>query len=75
MIRNNTCLPNDEESDSNGSEDIDVFENNGNNNISSKNIIEKIENEKMLYNMTEGDEKLEKPRKYSGFHRINTTKA
>ena len=75
MIRNNTCLPNDEESDSNSSEDIDVFENNGNNYISSKNIIEKIENEKMLYNMTEGDEKLEVSRKYSGFHRINTTKA
>ena len=75
MIRNNTCLPNDEESDSNDSEDIDVFENNGNNYISSKNIIEKIENEKMLYNMTEGDEKLEVSRKYSGFHRINTTKA
>ena len=75
MIRNNTCLPNDEESDSSGSEDIDVFANNGNNYISSKNIIEKIENEKMLYNMTEGDEKLEVSRKYSGFHRINTTKA
>ena len=77
MIRNNTCLPDDNVNESSGSEDkdIDVFANNKNNYISSKNVMEKIENDKMLYNMTEGDEKLEESHKLGGFYRINTTKA
>ena len=71
IIRNNSCLQND----SNGSEDEDVFVNKPSTNFrSSKNIMEKMENEKMLYNMTEGDEKFEKPHKLLAFHRINTTK-
>ena len=71
IIRNNSCLQND----SNGSEDEDVFVNKPSTNFrSSKNIMEKMENEKMLYNMTEGDEKFEKPHKLLSFHRINTTK-
>ena len=72
IIRNNCCLPNNDSSDS---EDEDIFENKPSTNFrSSKNIMDKIENEKMLYNMTEGDEKLEKPHNLRAFHRINTTK-
>ena len=76
MIRNNTCLPNDSSDSSDSGEDEDYLKNrNDNNAISCKNIIKKIENEKMIYNMTEGDEIVEEPHKFSGFHRINTTKA
>ena len=72
IIRNNSCLP---KNDSSGSEDEDMFVNKPSTNFrSSKNIMEKMENEKMLYNMTEGDEKFEKPHKLLAFHRINTTK-
>jgi hypothetical protein len=42
--------------------------------ISSKDIIGKINNEKMFYNMTEGDDIVEKSHKFNGFYRTNTTK-
>ena len=74
MIRNNTCLPSDS-SDSSDSEDEDVFKNrNDKNALSSKNLIKKIENNNMMYNMTEGDQIIEEPHKHSSFYRINTTK-
>ena len=74
MIRNNTCLPSDS-SDSSDSEDEDVFKNrNDKNALSSKNLIKKIENNNMMYNMTEGDQIIEEPHKHSSFYRINATK-
>ena len=75
MIRNNTCLQNDS-SDSSDSGEEDYLKNrNDKNVISCTNLIKRIENEKMIYNMTEGDEIVEEPHKFSCFHRINTTKA
>ena len=75
MIRNNTCLQNDS-SDSSDSGEEDYLKNrNDKNAISCTNLIKRIENEKMIYNMTEGDEIVEEPHKFSCFHRINTTKA
>ena len=74
LIRNNTILENNS-SDSNDSEDDDIFNINtemNKNSSSSKNIIKEIENNKMYYNMTEGDEIVIGPNK--GFHRTKTTK-
>ena len=74
LIRNNTILENNS-SDSNNSEDDDIFNINtemNKNSSSSKNIIKEIENNKMYYNMTEGDEIVIGPNK--GFHRTKTTK-
>jgi calcium-dependent protein kinase len=76
MIRNNTCLPSDSsDSSDSGEEDEDILKNkNDRNASSSKNLIKKIENNNMMYNMTEGDQIIEEPHKFSGFYRINTTK-
>ena len=74
LIRNNTILEKNS-SDSNDSEDDDIFNINtemNKNSSSSKNIIKEIENNKMYYNMTEGDEIVIGPNK--GFHRTKTTK-
>ena len=80
IIRNNTVLKNDDESNSNDSEDEgedeDLFDINikAKNYLSSKNIIEKIENDKLIYNMTEGDEIIKEPKNDDIFlHRINST--
>ena len=45
--------------------------------LSTKNLIEKIQNDKIIYNMTEGDDIVEEPHRLgkSGFYRINTTKS
>ena len=73
IIRNNTIL----KDDNNNSDDDDILYNNINSDkspLSSKNIIKEIENNKMYYNMTEGDEIISKP-KSTKLQRINTTKA
>jgi calcium-dependent protein kinase len=75
IIRNNTCLQNDEDNDSDDSGDTDILKKLPKDNvISSKDIIGKINNEKMFYNMTEGDDIVEKSHKFNGFYRTNTTK-
>ena len=82
IIRNNTTLKNDDSdsNDSNDSDDKDIFKSisNGdsNNRKSSKNIVDKIKNSKIFYNMTEGDNIIDEPNKLKThkFHRINTTK-
>ena len=75
MIRNNTCLPSDSSDSSDSEDEEDVFKNrNDKNALSSKNLIKKIENNNMMYNMTEGDQIIEEPHKHSSFYRINTTK-
>ena len=76
IIRNNTCLQNnDDSSDSEASEeDEDVFKRRNNKHFTSYNIVEKVEKDRMMYNMTEGDE-IVNPHNYNGLHRINTTKA
>ena len=76
MIRNNTLLPKDDDDNSEESEeDLLELQKQNNTSISSKNLIEKIQNDKMMYNMTEGDDILEDPHRISGksgFYRINT---
>ena len=83
IIRNNSTLKNDDSDsdDSNDSNDEDIFKafaNGGdsNNRKSSKNIVDKIINNKIFYNMTEGDDIIDEPNKLKThkFHRINTTK-
>ena len=83
IIRNNSTLKNDDSDsdDSNDSNDEDIFKafaNGGdsNNRKSSKNIVDKIKNNKIFYNMTEGDDIIDEPNKLKThkFHRINTTK-
>ena len=74
IIRNNTCLQNDEDSDSNDSGDTDILKKLPKDKVfSSKDIIGKIKNEKCFYNMTEGDDIKENSHKFSGFHRTKTT--
>lgn len=80
MIRNNTLLPKNDDDDSSeeSEEDEDLLELQKNKlPLSSKNLIEKIQNDKIMYNMTEGDERVEEPHRIgkSGFYRINTTKS
>ena len=84
IIRNNTVLKNEEERNSNDSEneneseDEDLFDVNvkAKNFISSKNVMEKIENDELIYNMTEGDQIYQEPKNENvAFHRINTTHA
>ena len=79
IIRNNTVLKNDDEnSDDSENEDEDLFDINikGKNYVSSKNVVEKIENNELIYNMTEGDQIYEEPKNGNmAFHRINTTQA
>ena len=79
IIRNNTVLKNDDENNSDDSEneDVDLFDINikDKNYTSSKNVIEKIENE-ITYNMTEGDQIYEEPKNSNmAFHRVKTTQA
>ena len=75
IIRNNTILKNDD-----NSQDEDVLAHfiNGEerNHMSSKNIIDTVEYNKIIYNMTEGDDIIDEPNKSKTrrFHRINTTK-
>ncbi len=60
--------------DPNNPGEIDVVKNRPKGNVySSKDIIHKIEKEKMFYNMTEGDDIVDESRKIS-FYRMNTTK-
>ena len=60
--------------DPNNPGEIDVVKNRPKGNVySSKDIIHKIEKEKMFYNMTEGDAIVDESRKIS-FYRMNTTK-
>ena len=81
MIRNNTLLPkNDDDSseeESEEEEDLLELEKNKKTSISNKNLIEKIKNDKIMYNMTEGDDIVEEPHRIgkSGLYRINTTKS
>jgi calcium-dependent protein kinase len=80
MIRNNTLLPkNDDDSSEESEEEEDLLELQKNNKtpLSTKNLIEKIKNDKIMYNMTEGDDIIEEPHRLgkSGLYRINTTKS
>ena len=74
IIRNNTILQNDSSDLSNSEDEVIINNINLNKNtISSKNLIQEIENKKMYYNMTEGDEIIDQS-KHKRFKRINTTK-
>jgi len=80
MIRNNTLLPkkdNDDDSSEESEEEEDILKLQKKAPLSSKNLIEKIQNDKIMYNMTEGDDIIDEPHKpgKSGFYRINTTKS
>ena len=73
VIRYNKPLKNNG-IDPNNSGEIDVLKNKPKGNVlSSNDIIHRIEKEKMLYNMTEGDDIVEESRKIT-FYRMNTTK-
>ena len=78
IIRNNNCLQDDNNSsdDPEEEEEFDI-KMKCQKNLSSKNIMEKVEYDRMIYNMTEGDEVIEEPYrlyKGEGFQRKNTTK-
>ena len=81
IIRNNTTLNHDDNNSSDSENEVkfDINQKNGEKNFkSSKNVIEKVNNDKLIYNMTEGDDIVENPEKYEKtlkFKRINTTKA
>jgi calcium-dependent protein kinase len=82
MIRNNTLLPknnDDDDSSEESEEEEDLLElqKQKKTPLSTKNLIEKIQNDKIIYNMTEGDDIVEEPHRLgkSGFYRINTTKS
>ena len=80
MIRNNTLLPkNNDDSSEESEEEEDLLElqKNKKTPLSNKNLIEKIKNDKIMYNMTEGDDIVEEPHRIgkSGYYRINTTKS
>ena len=81
IIRNNTTLNHDDNNSSDSENEVkfDINQKNGEKNFkSSKNVMEKVNNDKLIYNMTEGDDIVENPEKYEKtlkFKRINTTKA
>ena len=74
IIRNNKKLQINDSDSSTDSENEEIFKGNVNpkkNNLSSRNVIREIENNKMLYNMTEGDEVVVNPKRK--FYRKKTT--
>ena len=81
IIRNNTTLNHDDNNSSDSENEVkfDINQKNGEKNFKScKNVMEKVNNDKLIYNMTEGDDIVENPEKYEKtlkFKRINTTKA
>ena len=81
IIRNNTTLNHDDNNSSDSENEVkfDINQKHGEKNFkSSKNVMEKVNNDKLIYNMTEGDDIVENPEKYEKtlkFKRINTTKA
>ena len=81
IIRNNTILHNENDVKESEDEDEDFLPVHSNDKpfLSTKNVIQQVENNKLIYNMTEGDEIVEIPNHFGKgnryFHRINTTKA
>ena len=79
IIRNNSILQNEDDKNESDEEDFIKVQPHDKPFLSTKNIIEQVENDKLIYNMTEGDEIIEVPNHFGkvnkAFHRINTTKA
>ena len=80
IIRNNSILQNEKGGKELEDEDEGFFAvEPSDKSKSTKNIIEQVENDKLIYNMTEGDQIVEIPNHFGKgnryLHRINTTKA
>ena len=74
IIRNNTTLNHDDNNSSDSENEVkyDINQKNGEKNFkSSKNVMEKVNNDKLIYNMTEGDDIVENPEKYEKTLKFN----
>ena len=76
IIRNNSCLKNDNDSSEDSEEEAIISNMNCQKNLSSKNIMQKVQYDRMVYNMTEGDKVVEEPYRFNkmeGLYRQYTT--